>query len=81
MTERIERQSEGTAPSHELLLTEQAAQYLKLSPSTLAKLRLSGNGPQFLRLAGRSIRYRRSDLDAWAAAGAKVSTSQYENSK
>ena len=61
----------------ELLRTEQAAKYLSLSPSTLAKLRLSGDGPQFLRLAGRSIRYRRADLDAWAGAAVMVSTSQY----
>lgn len=60
-----------------LLKTEDAASYLGLSPSLLNKLRLTGGGPQFLRLAGRAIRYRRADLDAWVDASAVASTSQY----
>ncbi len=68
--------------NYEMWRTEQAAKYLNLSPSTLAKARLTGEGPQFLRLpGGRSIRYRKADLDAWAAAGAKLSTSQYGAAK
>ncbi|HZV10058.1 MAG TPA: helix-turn-helix domain-containing protein [Novosphingobium sp.] len=57
--------------------TSEAARYLGVSDSTLEKLRLSGNGPRYLRIAGRSIRYRAADLDAWAEAGACQSTSQY----
>jgi hypothetical protein len=41
-----------------------AARYVRLSASTLAKMRLSGNGPAFLK-AGRRVLYRRVDLDAW----------------
>jgi excisionase family DNA binding protein len=41
-----------------------AARYLGLSPSTLAKMRLSGNSPAFLKL-GRRVLYRRVDLDRW----------------
>jgi excisionase family DNA binding protein len=41
-----------------------AARYVGLSASTLAKMRLSGNGPAFLKL-GRRVLYRRADLDAW----------------
>jgi predicted DNA-binding transcriptional regulator AlpA len=41
-----------------------AARYVGLSPSTLAKMRLSGNSPVFLKL-GRRVLYRRIDLDAW----------------
>jgi excisionase family DNA binding protein len=43
---------------------KEAARYLKSSASTLAKRRLSGNGPIFFRI-GRAIRYRQSDVDAW----------------
>ena len=60
-----------------LMRTEEAGRYLGLSPSLLNKLRLTGDGPAFVRLAGRAIRYRRADLDAWVAASVMQSTSQY----
>lgn len=63
--------------THGLMKTGEAAAYLGLSESLLNKLRLTGGGPTFVRLAGRSIRYRRADLDAWVAASAKASTSEY----
>jgi excisionase family DNA binding protein len=56
--------------------TDEAARYLGLSSSLLNKLRLTGGGPLFVRLAGRAIRYRPADLDAWADASAMASTSQ-----
>jgi len=46
------------------LTPREAALYLRTSPSTLAKRRLQGNGPTFVRI-GRAVRYRQSDLDAW----------------
>jgi excisionase family DNA binding protein len=64
-------------PTDNLLKTEDAASYLGVSPSLLNKLRLTGGGPQFVRLAGRAIRYRRADLDAWIEASLAKSTSQY----
>jgi excisionase family DNA binding protein len=48
----------------EILDAVAAARYVGLSTSTLAKMRLSGNGPAFLKL-GRRVLYRRADLDAW----------------
>jgi predicted DNA-binding transcriptional regulator AlpA len=46
------------------LNTITAARFLGLSPSTLAKMRLSGNSPRFLKL-GRRVLYRRVDLESW----------------
>jgi predicted site-specific integrase-resolvase len=46
------------------LSTVEAAKYLSLSPSTLAKLRVSGNGPVYYKPVRRVV-YRREDLDAW----------------
>ena len=48
---------------------EQAAYYLGISKSTLAKFRMTknGNGPAYLKL-GRSVRYLKEDLDAWLTA-------------
>jgi excisionase family DNA binding protein len=53
----------------------EAADYLRSSESTLAKKRLTGEGPPFVRI-GRAVRYRRSDLDAWMAASIRTSTSE-----
>lgn len=58
----------------ELLNTVQAASRLNLSPSTLNKARLTGDGPPFIKL-GTSVRYRPEDLDAWVAAQVRRSTS------
>jgi predicted DNA-binding transcriptional regulator AlpA len=41
-----------------------AARYVGLSVSTLAKLRLNGNGPTYCKL-GRRVVYRPVDLDQW----------------
>jgi predicted DNA-binding transcriptional regulator AlpA len=51
----------------QLLKSKAAAEFLNLGESTLAKLRTSGEGPPFRKL-GRSVRYARDDLQAWADA-------------
>ena len=43
----------------------QAAHYLKLSPRTLDRLRLTGDGPRF-RKFGRRVIYAIEDLEIWA---------------
>lgn len=45
----------------------ESALYLCLSPKTLRKWRSLGKGPSYQQL-GRSIRYTKADLDAWAKA-------------
>ena len=68
---------DDTAPANfNYLKPREAAVYLGSAVSTLAKLRVRGDGPVFLRL-GKSIRYRKSDLDAWMALSASRSTSEY----
>ena len=57
-----------------VLNASQAARRLGLSPSTLAKMRLSGNGPVFCKL-GRRVVYRAADLDAYLEASRRHSTS------
>lgn len=59
-----------------LLRTEEAAAVLGFSPRALEAWRCRGGGPRYLRV-GRSIRYRPSDLDAWASARVFTSTSEY----
>ena len=55
------------------LSVREAAEYLGLSPRTLDRYRVSGDGPVFYRFGGR-VRYRREDLDGWAATRKRRST-------
>jgi predicted DNA-binding transcriptional regulator AlpA len=56
------------------LTVGEAAKVLGLAPSTLAKLRLSGNGPVYCKL-GRRVVYRRGDLLAWLESRVARNTS------
>jgi excisionase family DNA binding protein len=53
---------------------KEAADYVRSSPSTLAKRRITGQLPNFSRI-GKAIRYRRADLDAWMNGNVRKSTS------
>lgn len=59
----------------ERLKPRQAAAYLGLSFSALAKARVDGTGPAFLKLGKRAVAYDRGDLDAWLASRRRTSTS------
>jgi predicted DNA-binding transcriptional regulator AlpA len=62
-----------------LLKACDAAAYLGFTENWLARLRMAGAGPVFLRIGGgRKIRYRRADLEAWATANRYRSTSEYQ---
>lgn len=51
-----------------VLTTQQAAIYLGISKSSLARLRSSGRStPRAVKIGG-ALRYRQSDLDAWIEA-------------
>ncbi len=50
-----------------MLRAPDAAKYLGLAESTLAKLRMGRDGPAFHKL-GRAVAYDHTDLDAWLAA-------------
>jgi predicted DNA-binding transcriptional regulator AlpA len=47
-----------------VVTTKVAARFVGLSESTLAKLRLNGNGPIYCKL-GRRVVYRVADLEQW----------------
>ncbi|MGV1837336.1 helix-turn-helix transcriptional regulator [Rhizobium rhizogenes] len=56
------------------LRTKEAAEFLSLSARTLEKHRTYGTGPAYRKLGGRVV-YSVEELQAWAARGAVVSTS------
>ena len=47
--------------------TREAAAWLGLSPRTLDRYHVSGDGPAFHRFGSR-VRYLAADLEAWASA-------------
>ena len=52
-----------------------AAEYLGLSVSTLAKMRLRGDGPVYAKAGPRIVVYDADDLDAYLASRRRLSTS------
>ena len=61
--------------SGELLNEHQASQYLNVSVRSLQAWRLRGGGPKYAKL-GRSVRYRRTDLDHYVVENLTSSTSE-----
>lgn len=58
-----------------LLTAKDAASLLRLSPSWLAKARMRGNGPPYVKL-GRAIRYSEAALLHWMKSRVRLSTSE-----
>lgn len=58
-----------------LLTVVGAATYLSLSPSTLNRWRVSGDGPRYVKLGGK-ILYDVCDLDQWIEDHKRASTSE-----
>lgn len=62
------------------LTTVEAADFVRLSPRTLERLRVQGTGPRYIK-AGRGKRakvlYRIADLQEWLEATTFQSTSEY----
>ena len=66
----------GKALAGERLLTpKEAADFLRVSLSFLAKARMPGDGPPFVRV-GRSIRYLEAPLVQWMRGRQRLSTSE-----
>lgn len=69
---RAGRRPEGAAGAkvgpdsgrHELLTTEEAADYLTVTAAVLRRWRLLGDGPPYVKL-GSLVRYDRAKLDRW----------------
>jgi predicted DNA-binding transcriptional regulator AlpA len=58
-----------------LLSPSEAAEWLGVSKSWLAKLRLYGGGPRYVKFGRTSVRYRMADLFEWSVERLRASTS------
>jgi Helix-turn-helix domain len=69
---------DGLPPAFEgdrLLTTEQAAAILRISPATLVTWRSRrSDGPPYIVLCGRLVRYRLRDLLGWMARQERTNT-------
>ncbi len=54
----------------------QAAEYVGLKPPTLAKMRVRGDGPKYVKVGRKVVIYEISDLDEWIARQKRSSTSE-----
>jgi predicted DNA-binding transcriptional regulator AlpA len=71
-----ETQTQKSATSFPAMLTpKEAANRLKLSTSWVAKARMRGDGPPYIRI-GRSIRYSEAALLQWMKSRQRLSTSE-----
>ncbi|MBF0355395.1 MAG: helix-turn-helix domain-containing protein [Alphaproteobacteria bacterium] len=61
------------------LRAPEAADYLGLSPSTLAKMRLRGDGPTYSKAGRKVVLYDMANLDSWFASRQRRSTSEKGN--
>ena len=70
---------EKDSTQHEMLRhmrTDEAANFLRLSRSTLEKMRLSGDGPPFIKSGKRIVLYKLVDLEQWLEGRKVKSTSE-----
>lgn len=59
-----------------LLDTSAVARILGLSERTIEGMRVRGGGPPFVKVSGRRVRYRRSDLEVWMQERVRFNTSE-----
>ncbi len=65
-------------PEQTKMRASEAAHYLRLAVSTLARMRCYGAGPRFAKIGNRLVVYDKADLDAWLADRLYNSTSEYK---
>jgi predicted DNA-binding transcriptional regulator AlpA len=59
----------------EILDTQAAARRCGLSKPTLERYRLTGEGPAFIKIGRKCVRYRMEDLNDWLVGRLRKSTS------
>jgi predicted DNA-binding transcriptional regulator AlpA len=59
----------------DILDTQAAARHCGLSKPTLERYRLTGDGPVFVKIGRKCVRYRMEDLNDWLVSRLRKSTS------
>jgi predicted DNA-binding transcriptional regulator AlpA len=53
---------------------EAVAEFLGTTTGNLGQMRYRGTGPKFIKVSGKAVRYRQSDIEAWLAAQTRQQT-------
>lgn len=61
---------------NEFVRPADAAKLLKLSQSTLAKMRVHGTGPRYTKAGNKLVLYNVDDLHSWLLSRTRHSTSE-----
>ena len=67
--------SELAGDENRLFTEKQASEFLQCRPQTLSGWRIKGDGPPYVKIGGRYVRYRYCDLMEWIKQGLRHSTS------
>jgi hypothetical protein len=60
--QKLDERDNSYAP---LWTSQEAAEFLRCSPASLANMRSAGVGPKFVKIFNRSVRYRPADVVAY----------------
>jgi hypothetical protein len=77
MATRVAYRSGRLMPTPIILNERAAARFIGLKVRTLQSYRYRGGGPKFVRISARCVRCRRIDLEDWAEAKLRSSTSDH----
>ena len=70
-------QKHPTLEDPDSLITEKGvAKHVNASVSLVRKMRHNGEGPPFIRLGGKLVRYLRADVEVWLAAQRRQPTAK-----
>ncbi len=61
----------------DVMTTDEVARYLGINKKTLDRLRGRGDGPRYLRLTSKIIRYRRADVEEFLETRVRTNTAQH----
>lgn len=64
-----------------LLTDEQAAEIIGLKVSTIRYWRYTGEGPAFVKVGGKCVRYRLADINEWIESRLYRSTSHFQSAR
>lgn len=62
-------------PPEGLATAAEFSEFAKITEGHAAQMRYAGTGPKFIKLTGKQVRYRWSDIEAWLEERTRTSTS------
>lgn len=61
-------------PSDRLVTPAEFCEFAGITEAHAAQLRYAGTGPKFVKITGKQVRYRWSDIEAWLEERTRTST-------